>query len=36
MNFIAKRDSVQTKERQVRTLEFDLKLLAAEINVQAC
>lgn len=35
MNFTAEMDSVQTKERLVRTLEFDVKLLAAEINEQA-
>lgn len=32
---IAKRDSVQTKERLVKALGFDLKLLAAEINEKA-
>lgn len=35
MNFTAEMDSVQTKERLVRILEFDVKLLAAEINEQA-
>lgn len=35
MNCTAK-DSVQMKERLVRTLGFDLKLLAAEINEKVC